>query len=67
MSCFLEILKVLEDELEILEAENTDILLKAENGIKITRLALNKVKEKVQELSFVSKEAEIQFFKSTKP
>lgn len=62
-----EVLKNLNHEIEKLELEETDILVKAEKGIKTTKAALTKMRKFVLHHAFKSKQAEIQFFKVTKP
>lgn len=57
----------MESALDLLESETEDILIKAEAGIKITREALEKIKEIVTKSKFVDAGSEILFFKKLKP
>ena len=62
-----DILKKLDSELDILEIEEADILVKAEKGIKLTKQTLKRVRSIVVEYEFETKLEEITFFKCTKP
>jgi len=62
-----ELLKNLNHEIEKLELEETDILIKAEKGIKIAKATLTKMRKFVLSQAFKSMQAEIQFFKEVKP
>ncbi|SIQ20115.1 RteC domain-containing protein [Maribacter ulvicola] len=61
------IIRNLEDALETLESENEDIIYIAVQGIKLSKQALNKFRNKVLEDGFNSRTEEISFFKSVKP
>lgn len=62
-----KILENLNDEINTIESEVDDVLLKAEKGIKIARGYLEKLRETTEKRSFKSKASEIEFFKNTKP
>ena len=62
-----DILKKLDSELDILEIEEADILVKAEKGIKLAKQTLKRVRSIVVEYEFETKLEEITFFKCTKP
>ncbi|NLP59223.1 RteC domain-containing protein [Lutibacter sp. B1] len=62
-----DILKKLDNKLDILEIEEQDILLKAEKGIKLAKQTLKKVRSIVVDYEFETKLEEIHFFKCTKP
>lgn len=62
-----KIIENLNAEINVIELENSDILLKAEKGIKITKGYLEKMKKTVKQKGFKTKNAEIEFFKETKP
>ncbi len=67
MKNYKEILRKLEVELDILETETEDILVKAEKGIKLTKLALKDIRDLVTVCEFKTVKSEITFFKKTKP
>lgn len=67
MKIFNEIITELERKLELLEAETEDVILKAEKGIKITRLALETSRERLCKRNFRKNSEEIHFFKNIKP
>ncbi len=67
MKIYKEIVKKLDSELDILEIEIEDILVKAEKGIKLTKKALTNIRELVVDCEFRTKQEEISFFKKTKP
>ncbi|WP_339634532.1 RteC domain-containing protein, partial [uncultured Maribacter sp.] len=62
-----DILKKLDNKLDILEIEEQDILLKAEKGIKLAKQTLKKVRSIIVDYEFETKLEEIHFFKCTKP
>ena len=62
-----EILKKLNSNLDKLEVENTDILHKSEQGIKIAKLALEHIRQLVANHDFNKPSTEIHFFKNVKP
>lgn len=62
-----DILKKLDSELNVLEIEEQDILLKAEKGIKLAKQTLKSVRSIVVDYEFETKLEEIHFFKCTKP
>lgn len=62
-----DILKKLDNKLDILEIEEQDILLKAEKGIKLAKQTLKSVRSIVVDYEFETKLEEIHFFKCTKP
>ena len=62
-----DILKKLDNKLDILEIEEQDILLKAEKGIKLAKQTLKKVRSIIVDYEFKTKLDEISFFKCTKP
>ena len=62
-----DILKNLDNKLDILEIEEQDILLKAEKGIKIAKQTLKSIRSIVVDYEFETKLEEIHFFKCTKP
>ena len=64
---FKDILKKLDNELNILEIEEEDILVKAEKGIKLAKQTLKTVRRIVVDYEFETKLEEIHFFKCTKP
>ncbi len=67
MKAYKEIVQKLDDELDILEIEIEDILIKAEKGIKLTKQALKAIRDLVTDCEFETKQDEISFFKKTKP
>jgi len=67
MKIYKEILRKLDDELDLLETEIEDVLVKAEKGIKLTKQALKQARNLVVENEFRTLENEILFFKKTKP
>lgn len=67
MKLYKEILVKLDLDLEFLETEVNETLVKAEKGIKITSLSLKVLSEYVNDRRFKDQSAEIQFFKSIKP
>ena len=62
-----DILKKLDSELNVLEIEEEDILVRAEKGIKLAKQTLNKVRSIIVDYEFKTKLDEISFFKCTKP
>ena len=62
-----DILKKLDYELNILEIEEEDILVRAEKGIKLAKQTLKKVRSIIVDYEFKTKLDEISFFKCTKP
>lgn len=62
-----EILKKLNSSLDILEVETEDILRKSEQGIKITKQALEQMRDLVVDQNFKNISTEIDFFKNVKP
>ncbi|WP_116770197.1 RteC domain-containing protein [Maribacter litoralis] len=62
-----DILKKLDSELNVLEIEEEDILVRAEKGIKLAKQTLNKVRSIIVDYEFKTKSEEIHFFKCTKP
>lgn len=67
ISIYEKILKLLDEELEVLETDTEDIIQKAEKGIKITRRSLDLLRELVNDKEFKDSVAEIFFFKNIKP
>ena len=62
-----EILKRTDINLEALETEAKDVLYKAEQGIKVTKWALEQLRNLVVEHEFKNHTTEIHFFKRVKP
>lgn len=62
-----KILKKLDHDLDHLELEEEDILVKAEKGIKFSKQTLKTVRNIIVDHEFESKLEEIHFFKCTKP
>ena len=62
-----DILKKLDSELNVLEIEEEDILVRAEKGIKLAKQTLKKVRSIIVDYEFKTKSEEIHFFKCTKP
>ncbi len=62
-----EIFKHFDSNIEDLETNVEDVLLKAEKGIKITKDTLLAMRSLVLEKNFKTKEVEIHFFKNSKP
>lgn len=62
-----KIIESLNREINQIESEIDDILIKAEKGIKITKSYLESLKESTEAENFKSKTSEIEFFKNTKP
>jgi len=62
-----DILKKLDSELNVLEIEEEDILVRAEKGIKLAKQTLKKVRSIIIDYEFKTKSEEIHFFKCTKP
>src|SRR5690606_16395420 len=54
----------LEGKLELLESETEDVIVKAEKGIKITRLALETSRERLNKKNFRKNSEEMHFFKN---
>lgn len=63
----LRLLKQLDDQLEFLETEVEDVLSKAEEGVKITKRALEQLRTMALKDNFKSIQNEIHFFKQVKP
>jgi len=61
------ILKKLDFELDILEIEEEDVLVKAEKGIKLAKHTLKTIRRIIVDYKFETKLEEISFFKCTKP
>ena len=61
------LLKKLDYELNILEIEEEDILMRAEKGIKLAKQTLKTVRSIIVDYEFETKLEEIHFFKCTKP
>lgn len=61
MNNYKEILRNLEVELDILETEVEDTLVKAGKGIKLTRVALKDIRDLVTDCEFETKQDEISF------
>ncbi|KAF9658498.1 RteC domain-containing protein [Tenacibaculum sp. ZH5_bin.1] len=64
---YLKLLKQLDNQLEFLETEVEDVLSKAEEGVKITKRALEQLRTMVLKDNFKSIQNEIHFFKQVKP
>lgn len=62
-----KILENLNREINTIESEIDDVLLKAEKGIKITKKALKEIRNLVVNNEFKSDQDEIHFFKHVKP
>lgn len=62
-----KIFKHFDSSIENLETDVEDILLKAEEGIKIAKNALHSMRRYILNNDFKTKEAEILFFKNSKP
>lgn len=62
-----ELIEDLYKQLDFLEAEQESVLLKAEDGVRITKRALNQLKANIDKKGFKSPNEEILFFKETKP
>ena len=62
-----EILKRTDINLEALETEAKDVLYKAEQGIKVTKWALEQLRNLVVEHEFKNHTTEIHFLKRVKP
>lgn len=67
MSEFAKYLRELEFELEELETQTEDILVKAEKGIILSKNTLLKIRKHIFKHSFKNAENEIAFFKNFKP
>lgn len=67
MKIYKEIVRKLDHQLDTLEIEIDNILIKAEKGIKLTKKALKQMRNLVVEKGFEHKENEINFFKKIKP
>ena len=61
------LLKKLDSELDVLEIEEEDILIRAEKGIKLAKQTLKEVRNIIVDYEFETKSEEISFFKCTKP
>ncbi|MGS2763812.1 RteC domain-containing protein [Sinomicrobium sp. M5D2P9] len=61
------ILQKLNEDLDLLEQETEDVLVKAEKGIKYSRMAMRNMRKQVLENAFASVPDEIAFFKKIKP
>lgn len=61
------ILKTLNYELDVLETEEEDVLIKAEKGIRLTKQTLKEIRSVIVDYEFKIKEEEIYFFKNIKP
>lgn len=60
-------LKELEKSLELIESESSDVLLKAEKGIKEAKLTLEQLRSHINKTNFTNASFEIDFFKNIKP
>ncbi|MDG1729426.1 MAG: RteC domain-containing protein [Algibacter sp.] len=67
MNNFQKIINKLEAQLESLEIEDENIILRSEKSIKLIKQALKRIRLKVIQSSFSNKEEEIIFFKNIKP
>lgn len=67
MKSHLELIKNLENKLESLEADSSDILYKAEQGIKLSKSTLEKLRDLIVKKTFENDFSEINFFKNYKP
>lgn len=67
MKIFEKIVEELDCHLEFLETDTEDVLIKAEEGIKMTKKILEKTRLLVSRRKFKSNEEEIKFFKCVKP
>lgn len=67
MKVYEKIVEGLDCKLEFLETENEDVLAKAEEGIKIAKIALLQLRNVVINRELKSKELEITIFKTLKP
>lgn len=63
----IRIVSEFEAKIELLESEIENTINKAEEGIKITRKTLNKLREVISNSEFKSIKSEINFFKNIKP
>ncbi|TYP97462.1 RteC protein [Tenacibaculum adriaticum] len=63
----IRIVREFEAKIELLESEIENTINKAEEGIKITRKTLNKLREVISNSEFKSIKSEINFFKNIKP
>jgi hypothetical protein len=64
---YVEIINSLESSLNLLESETEDILVKAEECIKVTKQALKEIREIFIKSKFTNVKSEILFFKQLKP
>ena len=62
-----DILIKLETNLELIETEVKDVLIKAEKGIKEAKFALEQLRNYINETNFKNTSLEINFFKNIKP
>lgn len=67
MKIYDKTLQKLDEKLEFFEVEIEDNLVKAEHGIKVTKEALEELRNLTIKDSFRSKDSEIHFFKNIKP
>ncbi len=67
MELYDKILLKLDHDLEFVETEIEEILLKAEQGIKMTTVALEQLRDTVIDQEFAEQTTEINFFKKIKP
>lgn len=67
MKIYKEILQKLNNDLEVLETEVEDVLVKAEKGMKLTRHSLKNIRSLVVDKAFKTSKDEITFFKVVKP
>lgn len=67
MKVYKEIVAKLDSELNVLDLEIEDVLVRAEKGIRLTKRALKDLRELIIADEFETEESEIAFFKETKP
>ncbi len=67
MGTYKNVITRLDEKLELLESEIEDALIKAEQGIKVTKVALEELRNEIVSCNFESKAKEIHFFKNVKP
>ena len=67
MNTYEEMLRELEEQLKDIDTPKKDISIMADQGIGLVREVLDKMRERVWQEGFKSREAEIYFFKHIKP
>lgn len=64
---YCDLIKLMEHELDLVNAEEVDRIVKVEHSITVTRKCLNKMRKHIEGYTFKNQREEIYFFKNVKP